>query len=223
MNQIETILRFALYAHIAAGTLALITGLGAMLTAKGSRVHRTFGKIYFWSMTTVFISAVALAIGHGKTFLLMVAFFSYFFTVRGYRILFQKGLGRTTRHTWVDMLIGIVAGVFILSLGVWGISIFIAGDMMGVVAIFFCVVGATFLVSDVRKFRNVPQRMHWWYGHIAAMGGSYISAATAFVVVNISLPVFGWTLWILPSIVGGVLIGRTIRKYKMKFETSAGS
>ncbi|MEJ0030406.1 MAG: hypothetical protein WDO15_08580 [Bacteroidota bacterium] len=34
---------------------------------------------------------------------------------------------------------------------------------------------------------------------LGAMGGSYISAVTAFVVVNISIPGFGWVLWIIPS------------------------
>jgi uncharacterized membrane protein len=218
MNNIESFLKVMLWAHIAGGTTALLTGLGAMLSAKGGRTHRTFGKIYFWSMTTVFASAVVLAIGHSKTFLLMVAFFSYYFTVRGYRILFQKGLGRTTSATWVDVLIGVVAGTFIVSLGTWGVWIFLQGDSMGIVAIVFCSIGATFLIGDIRKFRSVPERMHWWKGQIAAMGGSYISAVTAFVVVNITLPSFGWTLWILPSVVGGTLIGRTIRKYKVKFE-----
>jgi hypothetical protein len=52
------------------------------------------------------------------------------------------------------------------------------------------------------------------------MGGSYISAVTAFVVVNIQLPQFQWVLWILPGIIGGILIGRTIRKYKVQFATS---
>jgi len=52
------------------------------------------------------------------------------------------------------------------------------------------------------------------------MGASYISAVTAFVVVNITIPGFGWALWILPSIIGGSLIGRTIRTYKAKFELS---
>lgn len=212
-----------LWLHIAGGTSSLITGLGAMLTTKGSRLHRSFGKIYFWSMTTVFVSAVLLSIGHDKFFLLMVAFFSYYLTVRGYRILYLKGLGKTQSSNWVDWLIIIVAGSFILFLLVWGTYMFIQGESMGIVALVFGGIGSTFVVQDIRKFRVAPERMHWWYGHIASMGASYISATTAFVVVNISLPTFGWTLWILPSIIGGSLIGRTIRKYKLKFEGTTQS
>jgi uncharacterized membrane protein len=222
MNNVESFLRIMLGLHIAGGTLALITGMGAMLTAKGQKTHRTFGKIYFWSMTTVFVSALILAIGHQRLFLFMVAFFSYYLTVRGYRILFLKGLGRTIKPNWVDWVISIFAGTFIFLLIAWGAYVFSAGDTMGIVAMVFGGIGSTFLISDIRGyFGPAPEKMHWWYGHIAGMGGSYISAVTAFVVVNISIPGFSWVLWIIPSIIGGSLIGRTIRKYKLRFSAAA--
>ncbi len=211
-------LRYMLWLHIGGGTLALITGLVAMFTAKGGKTHRTFGKIYFWSMTTVFTSAVVLAIGHHRTFLFMVAFFSYFFTVRGYRILYLKGIGTTTKASWLDWLIVVMSACFMIFLIIWGISQLINNEMMGIVGLVFAGIGSTFVINDIRLFRSRPEKMHWWYGHIGAMGGSYISAVTAFVVVNISIPGFGWVLWVLPSAIGGSLIGRTIRKYKRKFE-----
>jgi uncharacterized membrane protein len=217
MNNIETFLRVMLWLHIVGGTSALINGLGAMFTTKGGRAHRIFGKIYFWSMTAVFVSALVLSIAHNKTFLLMVAFFSYYFTVRGYRILYLKKLGTTQKATWIDWTISSVAGAFIVFLYAWGVYALINGETMGIVAIFFGVVGSTFLVKDVKQFRRTPEKMHWWYGHISSMGASYISASTAFVVVNISIPGFGWALWLLPSVIGGTLIGRTIRYYKKQF------
>jgi uncharacterized membrane protein len=71
----EKFLSLLLIIHIAGGTIALISGLFAMLTVKGSKNHRLAGKIYFWGMTAVFIGAVIVAIGHHKDFLLMVGFF----------------------------------------------------------------------------------------------------------------------------------------------------
>lgn len=211
-----------LWLHIAGGTSSLITGLGAMLTTKGGKGHRLFGKIYFWSMTAVFVSAVVLSIGHHKTFLLMVAFFSYYFTVRGYRILYLKKLGTAQKAGAVDMLISVVAGAFILFLYIWGALVLMKQESMGIVAIVFAVIGTSFVIKDIKQFSSkiAPEKMHWWYGHISSMGASYISASTAFVVVNISIPGFGWALWILPSVIGGSLIGRTIRKYKAKFATT---
>ena len=203
--------------HIAGGTIALISGLVAMLTLKGSKPHRLAGKIYFWGMTAVFVGAVIVAIGHHKDFLLMVGFFSYYMTVRGYRILFLKKLYQGQKADVLDWFIIFLSGIFILALLGWGIWGMMKGEGMAIVAFVFGLIGASFLVGDVRKFFTPQEKMHWWYSHIGSMGGSYISAVTAFVVVNIQLPQYQWVLWILPSVIGGIIIGRTIRKYKMQF------
>ncbi len=204
--------------HIIGGTLALLSGLVAMFTAKGGKLHRLAGKIYFWSMTAVFVGAVVVAMGHENYFLLMVGFFSYYMTVRGYRILFLKKLYAGQKPGLVDWIISIVAGAFILILLAWGIYAMRMGSGMGIVAIVFSVIGSSFLLGDIRNFIKPPQeKMHWWYGHISGMGGSYISAVTAFIVVNVQLPQFQWVLWILPAIIGSIFIGRSIRKYKVQF------
>ena len=218
MNNLETFLKVMLVIHIAGGTLSLLTGLGAMLAKKGSKTHRTFGKIYFWSMTLVFIGALALALGHTKTFLLMVAFFSYYMTVRGYRILYLKNLTTGQRPNYVDWIITTVSGVFIMFLFIWGVYVLIEGDFMGIVGLVFGAVGSSFLYQDLKSFFGPPpEKMHWWYGHIASMGGSYIAAVTAFIVVNFYIGQLNFVLWILPGTVGGIIIGRTIRKYKTQF------
>ena len=204
--------------HIAGGTIALISGLVAMLTLKGSKPHRLAGKIYFWGMTAVFVGAVIVAIGHHKDFLLMVGFFSYYMTVRGYRILFLKKLYQGQKADVLDWFIIFLSGIFILALLGWGIWGMTRGEGMAIVALVFGGIGTSFLVGDIRKFISPPsEKMHWWYSHIGSMGGSYISAVTAFVVVNIQLPQYQWVLWILPSVIGGIIIGRTIRKYKIQF------
>lgn len=211
-----------LWLHIAGGTLSLLSGLGAMFTKKGSVPHRTSGKIYFWSMTTVFVTALALSIGHNQMFLLMVAFFSYYLTVRGYRMLYLKGLSAGQRAKWVDWLITTVAGLFIIFLFGWGANAFYNGDHMGIVGMVFGGIGISYLAADLKNFLgSPPEKMHWWFGHITSMGASYIAASTAFVVVNISIPGFGWVPWIVPSIIGGILIGRTVRLYKEKFAAKA--
>jgi uncharacterized membrane protein len=218
MNQIEIFLRVMLWVHIAGGASALINGMGAMLTKKGSTIHRTFGKAYFWSMTAVFIGALALAIGHHLTFLLMVAFFSYYMTVRGYRILYLKNLSSGQRPNYVDWIISGISGLFILCLFFWGGYALVQGELMGIVGLVFGGIGSSFLYQDLRNFFGPPpEKMHWWFGHISSMGGSYIAAVTAFIVVNIHIGQQNWILWVVPSLIGGMLIGRTIRKYKTQF------
>lgn len=215
---IEKILSLMLVLHVMGGTIALLSGLVSMFSVKGSPIHRLAGKIYFWGMTAVFVGALIIAVSRRLDFLLMVAFFSYYMTVRGYRILSLKKLHEGQKAGVIDWTIFLVSGLFILALLGWGVWVLQQGNSMGIVAIVFGAIGCSFLVSDIRLFLNPPkEKMHWWYGHISSMGGSYISAVTAFVVVNVQLPQHQWTLWVLPAVIGGTLIGRTIRKYKLKF------
>ncbi|MFM9840317.1 MAG: hypothetical protein ACKVOQ_18770 [Cyclobacteriaceae bacterium] len=214
----EKFLSIMLVLHIAGGTIALISGLVAMLTAKGSKPHRLAGKIYFGGMTAVFIGAVITALGHHKDFLLMIGFFSYYLTVRGYRVLFLKKLNQGQKPVLVDWVIISVSAIFVLALFGWGIWALTLGSGMGITGIVFGAIGSVFLFQDVRNFVSPPkEKMHWWFTHIGSMAGSYISAVTAFVVVNFQLPQYNWVLWVLPTAVGSVLIARTIRKYKNQF------
>jgi len=211
-------LRILLIIHIAGGTTALVSGLIAMLTHKGGTAHRRAGKVYFWGMTGVFISAVILSLAKDNIFLLLVGFFSYYLTARGYRILYLKKLSSGQKAAAADWLITGVAALFIVALTGWGIFLLMAGYSMGIVAIAFAFIGALFVRKDILQFVRPPkEKMHWWYGHISSMGGSYISASTAFVVTNIQLPQYQWVLWLLPSVVGTILITRTIRYYKARF------
>jgi len=215
-------LRIVLILHIIGGFIALVSGLIAMLTRKGGRLHRLNGKIYFGGMTAVFISAVILSVAHHLPFLLMVGFFSYYMVVRGYRILHLKKLGRGQVPGVLDWAIVVIAGGFILYLSVWGIIKSVAGVGLGYAGIVFGVIGCSFLVGDIRKFRKPPtEKMHWWFTHIAAMCGGYIATVTDFVVVNVQMNP-GWVPWLLPTAIGTPLIMRTTRKYKKQFASNNG-
>jgi hypothetical protein len=217
----EKIISAFLIIHIIGGATSLLSGLFAMLTQKGGMPHRLAGKIYFGGMTAVFIGAVVVAVAHRNDFLLMVGFFSYYMTVRGYRILSLKKLDRGQKFAPLDWIIISVSAIFIFTLITWGVWAWMQGSGMGIVGLVFGLIGLTFLVNDIKSYVNPPtEKMHWWYTHISSMGGSYIAATTAFIVVNIQLPHYQWVLWIIPSIIGGTLIGKTIRKYKKQFKTA---
>ncbi len=151
------ILRILLIIHIAGGTTALVSGLVAMLTHKGGVAHRRAGKIYFWGMTGVFISAVVLSLAKDNIFLLLVGFFSYYLTARGYRILYLRQLSSGQKATAADWLITGVAALFIIALTGWGIFLLMAGYSMGVVAIAFAFIGALFVRKDILQFVRPPK------------------------------------------------------------------
>ncbi len=214
----QTLFSIFLIVHIAGGSIALITGLIAMLTHKGGKAHRLTGKIYFGGMTAVFITSIYLSIAHSNPFLFMVGFFSYYMVVRGYRILFLKNLGRgqiVPRLDWIIAAVGMLAGAALVFYGVRnGV---ILHHTYGYVALPFGILSMNFAWNDIQLFTKGPKdKMHWWYGHIGSMGGGYIATFTAFLVVNITfLP--GLVVWLAPPFVGAMLITYTIAKYKRQF------
>src|SRR4051794_9172956 len=75
ITAMQILIPILLVFHIAAGFIALITGFIASTTTKGGTRHRQSGRIYFWSMTGVFITATVIGLLREKWFLFMVGFF----------------------------------------------------------------------------------------------------------------------------------------------------
>jgi uncharacterized membrane protein len=207
-----------LIVHIVSGFTALVAGLIAMLTKKGGKQHRYNGKIYFAAMTGVFITSIYMSLAHNKPFLFMVGFFSYYLVVRGYRILYLKKIGVGENAKPVDWLVAGTGGLAGAGLIIYGIITgLLQSNFMGYVAIVFGTLSVIFSVKDITLFlKGAKDTMHWWYGHITAMGGGYIATATAFLVVNIHfLP--GIIVWLTPTVTGSIIITATVIKYKKKF------
>src|SRR3989442_12835236 len=76
--------------HVAAGALALFVAPIPMLTAKGGRTHRRWGKVYFWAMAVVAATAIVLAVWKPVVFLALLAVFSFYSAFYGYRALSRK-------------------------------------------------------------------------------------------------------------------------------------
>lgn len=209
----QTITTILLILHITAGFTALVTGGIASATRKGGKGHRRSGKWFFWGMTGVFITATAIAILKSLAFLFMVGFFSYYFVVRGYRILYLKKLGTTQKATALDWAIMGSALLFGISLVTWALLQIQNGHSFWPVPMVFGLTSLGFALADIRLFRKGPAtKQHWITGHITSMGAGYISTWTAFVVTNVKFlpPVL---VWLLPSFTGAILIAQSIRRY----------
>lgn len=212
-RHMKTLLLILLIVHIASGFTALVTGGIASLTLKGGKGHRSSGRIYFWGMTGVFITATAIGLLKSLAFLFMVGFFSYYLVVRGYRALYLKGLGRSQKATGLDWFISGTALLFGIGLIGWSVYQYTQGSGFWPVPMVFGFISAGFALADIKLYRKGPKtKQHWLTGHIASMGGGYIATWTAFVVTNVNFlpPVI---VWLLPGAIGSFFIARSIRKY----------
>jgi len=205
----EAFFNISLVIHASFGGIALAVGLIAILAKKGLKVHKVSGKIFYYSMIISAITAMTIAFmpGHLSLFLFAVGIFSLYLVLSGYRALKFK----LKDHNFaLDKIISIVMLVSGLAMILLPLIIF---QRIHIVLAVFGAVGLLFSIQDLVRFRN-PQKLRksWLLIHLGRILGGYISAVTAFVVVNQFLPgIFGW---LAPGVAGGVLITFWSRKYQ---------
>lgn len=213
----EAVIHGILLAHILSGGVALVAAPVAMVATKGGEAHRIWGKAYFWAMTVVFVTALILSIFKWIPFLLMIAVFSYYWVVSGYRWLYLKKLGSGTSPGILDWAALTIALVFNLAFTAWGIIQAISGNLgfYAYLAIGFGIGGLVVASGNLRRFLNNKDRNAWLFEHLGGMLGSYIAAVTAFSSQVLSFMPELWQ-WIWPSIAGAPVIAYTTYKYKKK-------
>ena len=75
------------------------------------------------------------------------------------------------------------------------------------------IVAISFAANDVRGLIRAPSRIGWLLAHFSAMIAAYISAVTAFVVINVHAVPMGLR-WIVPSALGSLLIATYSMRYR---------
>ncbi|MCY3691737.1 MAG: hypothetical protein OXH30_07035, partial [Chloroflexi bacterium] len=111
--------------HIVAGSIALLTALAALVTAKGGTIHVRAGRVYAIGMTLIFLTAVPLAILGADVFLLLIAFFSFYLIFAGWRF----ARNRSRRPQPVDWLAAAIMGL--TGLTMWGYAVALGGSGSG--------------------------------------------------------------------------------------------
>ena len=209
--------------HIAAGFTAFFIAPCAMLTRKGGDAHRRWGKIYFWAMAVMALTAMVVAAYRPNIFLLLIAIFSFYMALTGYRVLFRKRPDKGQKANaldWSAASIMLVVGVALIGLGFFAPQVL---RISPIISSAFGVTGIIFGGRDVHKFlRPSAQKNSWFFNHMAGMLGSYIAAVSAFSVVNFDfLPTV--VRWLWPTMIGTPGIFIWIKYYQKKFRKGAGA
>lgn len=210
----EHFVRGLLWIHIAAGFSAFFCAPIALLTLKGGKTHRRFGKYYFWLMGIVALTGMVLALYRPIFFLAMIAVFSFYFAFRAYRVLRNKQSGPQAID-WLAAVASLLASAGLVAIGV----LKPAGVRMPApsVSIVFGCIGLFIAGSDVAGFvRGQRDKNAWWFDHMSGMLGSYIGALSAFSAVNLTFIPMPWR-WLWPTLLGVPVIFVWIAYYKARF------
>ena len=209
--------------HIIAGASTLITGpIAIFYNFKDARKHRIVGKIFYYAMLIVAISAMMAYFKHpGQVFfqfLMGIAVLVLAGTFRGVRsiILMKGGMVR-----WFDFAYTAALGLN----GIWMIrqALFhINGDNMAF-PILFGVFGLMSLADTAENWRvfTKPNRLHrldWMHLHLGTMLGAFTASTTAFTV-NAAPFLPWWAQWFGPTILLvplQIYFGRKVKAMRKK-------
>ena len=110
LYNMDHLIRILLLFHILCGSLSLISSALSISSKKGQRTHRFFGKIYFWGMVGVFLTAIPLAIFKLNVFLLLIAIFSFYLAFAGMRFAVnRKGIPKLI--DWIAVILMFFSGI----------------------------------------------------------------------------------------------------------------
>ncbi|MBO0930056.1 DUF2306 domain-containing protein [Fibrella aquatilis] len=222
----KTLLTALLITHITTGIVALLVGLIPMLLQKGTRLHKRAGLVYVWCMIIVAITAVLLCTLQPfrmfRLFLAGIAVLSFYLCITGWRATKQKkGL-----YSPVDRYLAYGTLLTGTGMTLFGIYLLVLNgfEFLPIVFTFFGFLTGRNAYEDIRVLGKPAEKQHWFFHHFTRMGGSYIATFTVALVTNVgrfapaNTPEWlGTVAWISPALLGGVLIGFTVRRYKQKF------
>jgi len=181
--------------HILAGTIALICAALAVSSEKGKKLHVLSGRAYFWSMATIFLTAIPMSIITSNIFLFLIAIFSFYLAFAGMRFA-RNRKGIATNLDWIAVSLMILSG-----LGMWILAaIFFTNDnSQYIVLLVFGFLASRLGYADLMSYKNnTATGKERISRHLTNMMGGTIAVITAVLVVN---PPFEpeWVWWVLPT------------------------
>ena len=195
LYSMDHFIRILLLFHILCGSLSLISSALSISSRKGQRTHRFFGKIYFWGMVGVFLTAIPLAIFKLNVFLLLIAIFSFYLAFAGMRFTVnRKGIPKLI--DWIAVILMCCSGIAMLLLG---LKYYFNGNTQYMTLLVFGSIALFLSYNDYVSFkkRNAIGKNRI-IRHLTNMLAGTIAVITAFLVTNFRTEP-EWILWVLPT------------------------
>ena len=187
--------------HVAAGSVALLAAFAAISLKKGSPKHNLVGRVYFWAMMAVALTAIPVSIARPNLMLFFVALFSSYMAYAGWRF------GRKSRYImnrppvieWGMLVVGV-------AMVTTGLIEVLTVSPMGWVLVAFGSIGTQFAVQDIRGWGKTEEFAKRISNHLTHMLGGTIATITAVLVQQV-VPRLGEgnpyavAVWLAPTII----------------------
>jgi len=222
-------LKFAIYAHVIGGTVALLTFLIPLLSKKGGKAHVRFGWVYIVGMLSVVMGAFIITpwrifldpsgTKESREFALFLMFLALFAlnSIQQGMIVLKYKIRNDVFVAPKMVLIPIL--LFVFSILMWATGALVAKDLFSI----FAVIGIVTSIKHFRFWMN-PQKhpKDWFIYHLKNMMAACIATVTAFLVTAMPrlMPAFKFDsiwIWILPTIVMVPWMYWFVYKYEKKF------
>tara|TARA_R110000868_G_scaffold235539_5_gene489498 strand:+ start:369 stop:1046 length:678 start_codon:yes stop_codon:yes gene_type:complete len=211
----KEIIQYILYFHVFSGGIALLSGILAILTKKGSKNHILSGEIYFYGMLSVVVTGLIVASFRDNLFLQTIAIFSFYMAFTGKRVLRNKKEIVTSPIDWGLNLVSMACGFYMLYLVAVNFGRIGFAGAIPMLLIFGALLSWMTVQDAIKMWKKNWIKNEWLYTHIGRMGGSFIATSTAFLLINIRIePV--WVVWLAPTLIGSPLMAVAIGKWKVK-------
>ena len=207
----QKIIQILIYFHALFGAIALVSGFISLLSQKGKKTHKKLGKLFYYTMLLSAISALIISVlpQHQSPFLFSIGIFSSYFVLTGYRALRFKKSDVNLKNDKIISGIMMITGLIMILYNP------IVHQTINIVLTAFGLVGLIFSSRDLILFKNKTRLKSVWLKlHLGKMLGGYISATTAFVVVNEFFPSFYG--WFIPGTIGAFFIVYWMKKVDKK-------
>jgi uncharacterized membrane protein len=186
--------------HIATGFAVSVVGLAPILTVKGSRLHRTSGRLFVILMTVLLIAAWAMTAMHFSAYLLGLSATATYHVFSGVRVLGRKrpDTQMQDRARFIDW----IAAVGVIGVGVVVLALILTGRSDGPPAVSGGLAFAALTVGawDLWRFarpNDWPFSPNLWtYEHLVKMLSAYSAVLSAFSGNFLTLLPAPWSqLW----------------------------
>lgn len=200
--------------HILSGFTGLLLGTILLIRKKGDIIHKKLGKVFTLAMVSTGLCAFYLSYVHPNLFLFIVGVFTIYLSISGYRMIHLKKAHLGQKPKIGDTILTILMLISSIIFFYIGIKYVLAKQLFGIVYFLFGFTSLRLCAVEYKAYTGkITDKLYGLKNHIGRMTGAYIAAFTAFLVINNTfLPAV--LAWSLPGIIGGIFIGRTLRKIK---------